>query len=351
MLSGFISWFAFSSTPFSNSTDYDDDLIPLAKAGQSKEEIYEALAVADIRAACDLFCPLSNATQGGDGYVSLEVSPYLAKNTEATIENARHLWRLVDRPNLMIKIPGTKEGLPAITQTIAEGININVTLIFSLDRYREVMDAFQRGLEQRCEAGQPIHHIASVASFFISRIDTHVDDRLQAGIDEGEISFIRAKDLFGQTAVANAKLAYELHKNFFKSKSWRKLEANGGRVQRPLWASTSTKNPKYPDTKYVDELLGSNTVNTVPPKTLVAFKDHGTAALTLETGLDAARHVMNELASAGVSMADVTRELEDSGVESFALAFTSLLDSIEKRRRAAVQENGNRNGGGIKPLR
>lgn len=312
------------------SSDYDDALVPLAKNGASKEKIYESLAVADIQAACDLFLPLYNETNGGDGYVSLEVSPYLAHDTAGTAADAARLWAWVDRPNLMIKIPGTKEGLPAITQSIAAGINVNVTLIFSITRYEEVMESFIAGLEQRLSAGQPIVHVGSVASFFISRIDSNVDHRLDTVGGE------RAAALQGKIAVASAKLAYAKHKEVFSGELWDKLQVAGGRVQRALWASTSTKNPAYSDTKYVDELVGPDTVNTVPPKTLVAFGDHGNAALTLEADLDAAQIAMGELAALDISIDAVTQELEDQGVKSFADAFTALLESVEVRRTAAL---------------
>lgn len=309
-----------------NSTDYDEALIPLAKKGLSKGEIYEALAVADIQAACDLFLPLYHETNAGDGYVSLEVSPYLASDTEGTCADAARLWKRVDRPNLMIKIPATKEGLPAVTQTIAAGINVNVTLIFSVERYEEVMEAYFLGLEQRIRNGEAVDRLASVASFFVSRIDSSVDKLLQGKSDA----------LKGKVAIANAKVAYAVHKKFFSGERWEKLASAGAQVQRALWASTSTKNPAYPDTLYVDQLIGPNTVNTVPPKTLAAFADHGTAHLTLETDVEAAKAVFEELDSLGISMTEVTQQLEDAGVKSFADAFTSLLNTVERRRSAAM---------------
>ena len=312
------------------SSDYDEALVPLAKKGASKEEIYENLAINDIQAACDLFYPLYVETSGGDGYVSLEVSPYLADDTTGTAADAARLWAKVDRPNLMIKIPATKAGLPAITESIATGINVNVTLIFSIQRYEEVMEAYLAGLEQRSAADQPIDHVASVASFFISRIDSNIDGRLDAVGGE------RAAALKGQIAIANARLAFAVHKLIFSGERWEKLQIAGAKAQRALWASTSTKNPEYPDTKYIDELIGSNTVNTVPPATLVAFGDHGNAALTLELDLDAARAAMGELAALGISIEAVTQELEDQGVKSFADAFTALLELVEKRRTAAL---------------
>jgi transaldolase len=313
------------------SNDYDLDLIPLAKSGADKEEIYEALAVADIQAACDLFRPIFDRTQGGDGFVSLEVNPYLAYDSAGTSVDAARLWSRVDRQNLMIKIPATKEGLPAITQSIAAGINVNITLIFSIERYRAVMEAYLSGLEQRLAAGQPIDQIASVASFFISRIDSIIDRRLAANGSESALA------LQGRIAAANAKLAYAVHKSVFSGPRWDKIQTAGGKVQRALWASTSTKNPAYPDTKYVDELIGPNTVNTVPPATLIAFSDQGTAELTLESNLDEAKKAMDELASIGISMKDIAQELEDQGVKAFADAYTALIASVDDRRVAAIR--------------
>ncbi len=313
------------------SSDYDEMLIPLAQQGLTKIEIYEALAVADIQAACDLFRPLYDQTKGADGYVSLEVNPYLARDTDGTCQEAARLWAWVDRPNLMIKIPATVEGLPAVTRTIAAGINVNVTLIFSIERYKAVMEAYLQGLEQRLDAGHSIDSIASVASFFISRIDSEIDNRLSAIVNAGNNTAEQAKDLQGKIAVANAKLAYAVHKQVFQGERWNKLHDQGGSIQRALWASTSTKNAAYPDTKYVDELIGPDTVNTIPPKTLDNFRDHGTAVLTLSTGLTAAQRVMDDLADLEISMSEVTQKLEDKGVQSFADAFTALLDSVEKR--------------------
>ena len=315
-----------------NSNDYDDALVPLAKDGLSKEEIYESLAVADIQAACDLFHNLYEETKGADGYVSLEVSPYLAHDTEGTCNDAARLWAWVDRPNLMIKIPATKAGLPAITRSIAAGINVNVTLIFSVQRYKEVMEAYLQGLEQRLEAGESPEHVASVASFFVSRIDSNIDGLLEKSASQVEL----ASSLKGQVAIANAKVAYAVHKDVFSGPRWERLKVKGANIQRALWASTSTKNPNYPDTMYVDQLIGPNTVNTVPPNTLLAFADHGNAALTLEANLDQAYAVFDDLTIVEISMEAVTQELEDAGVKSFADAFTSLLESVERRRAAAL---------------
>ena len=311
------------------SNDYDSALVPLAWAGWDAEKIFWQLAIEDIKAACDAFQPLYEETNGGDGYVSLEVSPYLAHETEATIAQAEQLWARVHRSNLMVKIPATKAGIPAIRKAISAGVNVNVTLIFSLARYAEVMDAYLSGLEDRATAGHPIDHIASVASFFVSRVDTKIDPKLPAG-----------SPLRGKAAIANAKLAYDLYHQTFAGRRWENLKVRGAHVQRPLWASTSTKNPDYPDTIYVDNLIGPETVNTVPPATLDAFRDHGKAEMTLMRDLNDAQTAVSQLEAAGISMAVVTQELEDEGVKAFADAFTQLLETIETRRKNAVSALG-----------
>ena len=311
------------------STDYDSALTPLAWAGWDAEQIFWQLAVEDIQAACDLFLPLYNETSRGDGYVSIEVSPYLAHETDKTIEQAKALWERVDRPNLMIKIPATKEGIPAIRKTIASGVNVNVTLIFSLARYDQVMDAYLVGLEDRLAQNQPVENIASVASFFVSRVDSKVDKLLS-----------EASQLRGQAAIANARLAYEAFAQTISSPRWGALQAKGANLQRPLWASTGTKNPAYPDTLYVDSLVGEHTVNTVPPHTLDAFRDHGVANITIDNGMDAAHALFSQLQAEGVSMDVVTQELEDEGVKSFADAFTALLETIAERSAAAASQLG-----------
>jgi len=311
------------------STDYDSALLTLAWAGWNAEGIFWQLAVEDIQAACDLFLPLYNETDGGDGCVSIEVSPYLAHETDETVEQAKALWERVNRPNLMIKIPATKEGLPAIRKAISSGINVNVTLIFSLARYAEVMEAYLSGLEDRLAKNQPIDRIASVASFFISRVDSKVDKLLP-----------EASKLRGQAAVANARLAYEAFTKTFSGERWGALSQGGARFQRPLWASTSTKNPAYPDTLYVDSLIGEHTVNTVPPVTLDAFRDHGLPETTIHRDMDAAHALFGQLEAQGVSMDVVTQELEDEGVKAFADAFTALLETIEERRAAAASQLG-----------
>ncbi|MBN2118676.1 MAG: bifunctional transaldolase/phosoglucose isomerase [Anaerolineales bacterium] len=311
------------------SNDYDSALLPLAWAGWDAEKIFWQLAIEDIRAACDLFHPLYEETNGGDGYVSIEVSPDLAHDTEATIRQVEQLWARVRRPNLMVKIPATKAGVPAIRKAISVGINVNVTLIFSLTRYAEVMEAYLSGLEDHLAAGHSVEHIASVASFFVSRVDTKIDPRLPEG-----------SPLRGKAAVANAKLAYDEYQKTFTSHRWAKLKTQGARVQRPLWASTSTKNPAYPDTIYVDNLIGPETVNTVPPATLEAVRDHGIAEVTLTQDLDQARDALSQLEAAGISMDVVTQELEDEGVKAFIDAFTQLLKTIDERRKNAVSALG-----------
>jgi transaldolase/glucose-6-phosphate isomerase len=308
--------------------DYDPALLPLAWAGWNAEDIFWQLAIEDIRQACQLFQPLYEETNGEDGYVSLEVNPHLAHDTEGTITQARLLWQRVARPNLMIKVPATPQGIPAIRRLIAEGLNINVTLIFSLERYRQVMEAYLAGLEDRLNTGADSLP-ASVASFFVSRLDTKIDARLPA-----------ESPLRGKAAIANAKLAYDLFRQTFQGERWQRLQAAGARPQRPLWASTSTKNPAYPDTLYVDNLIGPQTVNTVPPQTLEAFRDHGQAALTLTAGLEQARQALAELESLGISLAQVTQELEDEGVQAFADAFDALLQTLEERRSAAASQTG-----------
>jgi len=312
------------------TNDYDAALTPLAWSGWDAEKIFWQLAIEDIQAATDLFQPLYEESNGGDGYVSLEVSPFLGNDTEGTVKQAAELWSRVARPNLMVKIPATKAGIPAIRKTIAAGINVNVTLIFSLARYAEVMEAYLSGLEDRVAAGHSIDRIASVASFFVSRVDTKIDPKLPDG-----------STLRGQAAIANAKLAYHAFEESFTASRFASLRAkHGARVQRPLWASTSTKNPAYLDTIYINNLIGPDTVNTVPPATLDAFRDHGLAEVTLTRGLEAAKSALAQLEAAGISMDVVTQELEDEGVESFADAFTQLLATIEERRKNAASQLG-----------
>ncbi len=318
------------------SNDYDDQLAQLVSQGWSAVELYEKMAIADIQAAADLFRPLYEDSAGGDGFVSLEVNPRLARDTDATVEEARRLWAEVDRPNLMVKIPATKEGLPAIRESIASGLNINVTLIFSLNRYEKVIDAYFSGLEDRLGEDHAIENIASVASFFVSRVDSKIDKRLVDLIRaEGPHAGV-ANQLLGTIAVANAKLAYAIYQQQHNSPRFVAISDQGGQRQRPLWASTSTKNPDYSDVKYVEELIGPETVNTVPQSTLEAFEDHGSAELTIESSVELARRQIVSLGEVGLSIDQATAELEVEGVQAFADSFEQLLATIEDRRSSMV---------------
>jgi len=318
------------------SQDYDAQISELAKAGRTTAQIFDALTVKDIQAACDLFRPLYDSTRVGDGYVSIEVHPDLANDTDATNEEARRLWALVDRPNLMVKIPGTAAGVPAIRHSISAGININITLIFSRHRYAEVIEAYLAGLERRVENNLPIAHQASVASFFVSRIDSKVDDWLDALAEKGGAEGKKAAMLKGKIAVANAKLAYQLFNEQFNSPRFEALKKKGARLQRPLWASTSTKNPAYPDLLYVDNLVGKYAVNTVPQKTLDAVKDHGIPELTIESDLGAARQALEDFENLGLSLDQATAELETEGVASFSKSIHAVMATIEERARTLV---------------
>lgn len=318
------------------SQDYDAGLAPLARAGRSAEEIFWELAIEDIQAAADLFRPLYDESRGGDGYVSLEVNPFLAHDAGGTLAAARWIWQRVNRPNLMVKIPATQAGLPAITGAIAAGINVNVTLIFSIERYAAVMEAYLLGLEQRRAVGLPVNSIASVASFFVSRVDTKVDGHLQDMIARG-VQAERAAALLGRAAIANARLAYADYQRVFGASRFAALQVAGARVQRPLWASTGTKNPAYRDVVYVEELVGPDTVNTVPPATLAAFLDHGVVrAGSLEENVAEAAQTLTALAELGITLHTVTAELEHEGVTAFADAFTALLSAVEARRQAVL---------------
>jgi len=304
---------------------YDDQMTMLLNKNPSitTEELFEELAVKDIQEAADVLRTVYDKTDGYDGYVSLEVSPVLAFDTEGTMRDARRLYKKVDRPNLMVKIPATREGIPAIKQMIVEGININVTLIFSQAVYESVAEAFISGLEERASIGLPVNNIASVASFFVSRIDSMVDKMLE---EKGN------KNLQGKTAIANAKLAYIIYKNKFLTERFEKLKVKGAKVQRLLWASTSTKNPAYPATIYVDELIGRDTVNTMPPATMTAFGISGKAANTLEQKVDDAEKEMSGLKEYGIDFTVVTDKLTADGVRLFAEAYSELISGIEKKR-------------------
>jgi transaldolase len=307
------------------NADYDSQLMQLAKAGESVSDSYWDLVTKDIDDALQILRPVYDGSDGVDGFVSLEVAPNLAHDTDGTVTMARELARRVDEPNLFIKIPGTKEGLPAIQQMLSEGVSINVTLLFSRQRYAEVIEAYFAGLEARAAAGQELAPVRSVASFFVSRVDTEVDRRLES------IGTPEALALRGKAAVANAQLAYQLFLERFSGDRWQALAAKGAKVQRPLWASTSTKNPEYPDTIYVDELIGPDTVNTMPDNTLADFDDHGTVARTVDADPDGAQRVLDQLAEVGVDIDDVTDVLENEGVASFSKSFDELLGSLEAK--------------------
>ncbi|MBN2257454.1 MAG: bifunctional transaldolase/phosoglucose isomerase [Anaerolineaceae bacterium] len=322
-----------------SSSDYDQALQPMAWAGWSPERIFFQLAIDDIRRTADLFLPLYQNSRGGDGYVSLEVNPNLAHDTRGTVTQAKKLWAQVNRPNLMIKIPATKEGIPAVQECIAAGLNINITLIFALKRYQAVLDAYLAGLEMRLRKGERIDQIASVASFFISRVDTKVDQRLVEMAKKPELK-ARSEALLGKAAIANARVAYDLFKRHCDTPHFILLKNEGARTQRPLWASTSTKNPAYRDVLYVEQLIGPETVNTIPPTTLDAFRDHGVAALTLDKDLLDARADLLALDGLGMSMEQVTAELEEEGVAAFATAFKELLTSINNRSMSFQQALG-----------
>ena len=314
----------------SNADDYADQTRDLAVRGVDLEEAVRAITTYDIRWAADVLRPVYDRTDGVDGRVSLEVDPRLARETEKTIAEASALWWLVDRPNLFIKIPATAEGLPAITAALAQGISVNVTLIFALDRYRAVMDAFMTGLEQAKANGHDLSKIASVASFFVSRVDTEVDKRLD------KIGTEQAKELRGKAAIANARLAYEAYEQAFGTQRWKALEAAGAHPQRPLWASTSTKDPNLPDTIYVTELVTQGVVNTMPEATLLAFGDHGEVrGDTVRGRYDEARKVIADLEALGISYDDVVNVLEDEGVEKFAASWKELLESVSKELKGA----------------
>ena len=306
--------------------DYDDAIARYAASGRGTVEVYEALALADVRQAADLLRPVYEQTHGADGYVSLEVSPHLAYNTDATVEEGLRLWQAFDRPNAMIKVPSTREGLAAVRQLTAAGVNINATLLFSGERYLEVAEAFIAGLEARVAAGERIDNITAVASFFMSRIDTMVDKALDAAGDTPQ-----ARQLRGKTAIACAKLAYQDFKTIYAGPRWEALAARGGRAQRLLWASTGTKDPGYSDILYVDELIGPATVNTLPVATLDAYRDHGRPALRLEEGVAQAQAHMAELANCDIDMAAVSDALEIDGVQKFIDPFEQLLATLDKR--------------------
>jgi transaldolase len=311
------------------SSDYDADIQALAKAGQSVEQIVEAFMIEDVRAAADVFRPVYDASGHGDGTVSIEVPPTLAFDTQGTIDAARRIWKTVDRPNIMVKIPGTEAGLPAITQCLADGININITLLFSVDRYKQVIEAFKTGLAQRVAAGLPVDNLHSVASFFVSRVDLQTDAELAKAGDKGA-------PLLHQLGIANARVAYQVFGNSLMTPRWQALAAKEAKAQRPLWASTGTKDPKLPDTMYIDALIAPDTVNTIPPDTFNAFRDHGkpevriTPASELEAVAQLAAYEKLGLSP----LADRTAFLEADGVKKFSESWNALLDRVKQKASA-----------------
>ncbi|HEY0756672.1 MAG TPA: transaldolase [Ktedonobacteraceae bacterium] len=315
---------------------YDQQISQLISEGKSTSEIYEALVIQDIRTVADLLHPIYDRTNGTDGYVSLEVSPELAHDTDGTLSEARRFWKMVDRPNLMIKIPATPAGIPAVEQALTDGINVNITLIFALDSYTAVAEAYLNALESRNSEGKDISRLASVASFFVSRVDTLVDklleDKIKASSDATEQAHL--KSLEGKAAIANARVVYQEFKRNFQSPRFETLKHSGAHVQRPLWASTSTKNPAYRDVLYAEELLGPDTVDTMPLETIVNFRDHGVVKATIEKDPRGAQAELDALEKVGIHYAQVTQQLQDEGVQKFADSFHQLFQGIEKKKNA-----------------
>ncbi len=323
---------------------YDEQITQLIKEGKSTNEIYEALVMRDICTVADILRPIYDRTNRQDGFVSLEVSPDLAHDTGSTLSEVRRFWKTVDRPNLMIKIPATPEGIPAIQQALTEGININITLIFSLDNYRQVADAYLSALEERNAEGKNISHIASVASFFVSRVDTLVDrmleDRIKATSDSAEQQ--KLKSLEGKAAIANARLVYQEFKRIFGTPRFESLKHSGAHVQRPLWASTSTKNPAYRDVLYAEELIGPDTVDTMPLETIENFRDHGRVSRTIENNIPQAKAELAALEEVGIHYDQVTQQLQDEGVQKFADSFHELFKGIESKKQSIQEKTGTR---------
>jgi transaldolase len=320
------------------SNDYDNAIQSLILKGKSIEEIYQALTVEDIQHAADLFRPIYDRLEGGDGFVSLEVSPKLAHDTAGTIAEARRLWAAVNRPNLLVKVPGTREGLPAIQQLIGEGINVNVTLLFGLPRYREVAEAYLSGLETLAARGKLIDKVSSVASFFLSRIDVLIDPILEKLRLGGDPVAETVAGLHGEVAIASAKVAYQIYQEIFTGERFRKLVQMGAHPQRLLWASTSTKNPDYSDVKYVETLIGRETINTMPPETLNAYRQHGNPSSQLEEGTEEAYRVLDGLSQARLDLEALTQQLEDEGVVKFSQAFEKLMATLHEKRAASSPE-------------
>ena len=330
-LTGMTSNPAIFEKAIAESNIYDQDIRDIALKEKDIKAIYETLSQRDVQSAADEFRSVYEKTDGKDGYVSLEVNPHLAHNTKGTIEEARRLWTALNRPNVFIKVPATFEGLPAIQQLITEGINVNVTLLFGLPRYRQVAEAYIAGLESLAAQGKPVEHMASVASFFVSRIDASVDPLLEKIIVQGGKDADLAKKVHGQIAISSAMSAYQIYKEIFGSNRFKKLADKGARVQRLLWASTSTKNPDYSDIKYIDSLIGMDTINTVPPETIDAYRDHGDPKSRLDQDVKEANWIMAQLPELGIIIDKVTQQLEDEGVKKFNKPFDKLMEALIKK--------------------
>ncbi|MFL5466792.1 MAG: transaldolase [Gemmatimonadaceae bacterium] len=316
----------------SSSNAYDEQITDAEDKGLTNWELFELLETTDVRDACKHFAGVYSLSRGNDGYVSIEVSPGVSNSADASVEEARRLWAAVDCPNLMVKVPGTPEGAVAVRRLIAEGINVNITLLFAIEAHERVIDAYIAGLEDRLNGGQPIDGLASVASFFVSRVDTEVDKRLDALIAKASgAEKERIKMLKGRAAIANAKLAYRLFRQKFSGPRWEALAKEGARLQRPLWASTSTKNPEYRDVMYVEELIGPDTVNTMPPATIDAFRDHGAIDKTVDKKLGAAEGLLKEIEALGISMKEVTEKLLVDGIASFQKSFDELIAGLDAK--------------------
>jgi len=315
-----------------SSNAYDDQIVEAEEQGLTSWELFELLETTDVRDACDHFAAVYSSTRGADGYVSIEVSPGVSHSADATVEEARRLWKTVDRPNVMVKVPGTPEGAIAVRRLIAEGINVNITLLFAIQAHDRVIEAYMAGLEDRIKARQPIDGLASVASFFVSRVDTEIDKRLDALIGKATPpEKERLKMLKGRAAIANAKLAYRLFRQRFTGPRWEALAKQGARVQRPLWASTSTKNPEYRDVMYVEDLIGPDTVDTMPPATIEAFREHGVVDRTVDKKVAAAEGLLKEIEAVGISVNEVTEKLLVDGITSFQKSFDELIAGLEAK--------------------
>lgn len=323
----------------SSGEDYDKDILEMAQKGMERNEVYEALSQQDIRDAADIFRQVYDKTNGKDGFVSLEVNPHLAYDTKGTVEEARRLWKAVDRPNILIKVPGTAEGLPAIRQLISDGINVNVTLLFGLPRYREVVDAYLGGIEKRIAQNKPVDHVVSVASFFLSRIDVLVDPRLEEIKKNDNRMRKTAEKTHGEVAVASAREAYIIYKEYFSAIRFKKMAEQGAHTQRLLWASTSTKNPEYSDVKYVEPLIGQDTVNTMPPETIDAYRDHGRPEIRIENDPEHSREILQNLSLLGINIDEVTSILEQEGVDKFIKPFDKLMETLNQELNRVRNEN------------